>query len=453
MKIAVLFFASAGLASLGLASLDPSGSWKLGYFEQSFFTTSDPVSVNWSSSDIGTDDVTVDPDRTYMSPDETGLWLFSDDLLNVVSTDNQLIPITENLDTISFADTELITDSDGVLEEVIFEIGIRLPDSDFTSSEVEGTWNILRQTDVTFQSKITDDSGYTVTYHARDQLVLNNDGSFTLTEVQTTDPDGTDDPINGTWAVNNRTIELSVGQESLPLENISSGLDTFNNFRIETFDNVTFTNFDRSIEVALKEPTSLAAGDIVGTWGLTELVTDVDTTNLNSSFLFSDLYYAMSYVEFKANGTGSLTVFESSNPSEFSDGSFTWSIVGKKIRITDSTNDVLEFFVSAEKDFAAGLSIDQGSGGTNEFFSFFTLCKLPDAPGFGAILPSLTLGATPTLGIETENGLFYQLQRTTDLIVWTDVGSPIAGDGTTKTAQDLAAPNDKAFYRWAVVNP
>ncbi|MEO0508882.1 MAG: hypothetical protein AAF065_03355 [Verrucomicrobiota bacterium] len=418
-------------------------------------TTTDPFSVNWSSSDIAIEDITIGSNREITDSDSTGLWFFSDNLFNAVdaSNDTACVPITENLDVFSFVSNEFFSDESGLFEEVDFEIGVRLPETDFTAADVAGTWHLFRQTDVTFESNESDDSGYAVIFHARDELVLNSNGTFTLTEIETTDPSGVDSPFSGTWNTANRQINLMVGNDSLNIANISSGLDTFINHRLETFNNATFTNFDRSIEVAIKEPSTLSSTDVLGLWALTEFTTDVDTSGGATNFLFSDAYYGMGYVTFKADGTGTLEIFETSNASEFISGSFLWVVVGNKIRIIDSELDSIEFFVSAEKDFGVSLYIQNESGGDNELYNFATLCKLPDAPGFSASQSNIILGASPDISVETESGLFYQLQRSVNLEAWSDVGEPIAGDGTVQNAQDLSAPNDRAFYRWTIVVP
>jgi hypothetical protein len=53
------------------------------------------------------------------------------------------------------------------------------------------------------------------------------------------------------------------------------------------------------------------------------------------------------------------------------------------------------------------------------------------------------------LTLPTTDGVLYQLQSSTDLAVWTDVGSPVLGDGSTlSTPVSLTGP--RIFWRWVL---
>jgi hypothetical protein len=57
-----------------------------------------------------------------------------------------------------------------------------------------------------------------------------------------------------------------------------------------------------------------------------------------------------------------------------------------------------------------------------------------------------------TFSFPTIAGRIYQPQVSTDLVGWSPLGSPIAGDGTTKSATDLTA-GPKRFYRLTISLP
>ncbi|MEM9079169.1 MAG: hypothetical protein AAGC74_00575 [Verrucomicrobiota bacterium] len=437
--------------ALSAQSLDPSGTWKFGAFELGYNVSSGP-SVDWASSDIQFDNITISPNQTFTLPDSTsGKWFFSNDLFYAVGSDVQPINMSENLDTLSFADNEVNPQTGGTFERVNVQIGVRLPDTNFTSNDVAGTWNILRQTDITFQNNPGPSSGYNAVIHARDTLQLNSNGTFTLFENETTDPGGTDPAFSGTWSIVNNAILLAAGGETLEIPNLSSGLDTYLDFRTETFNNGSFTNFDRKIEVAVKQPDLLNASDVIGSWGVTIFTTEVDddTPAFEQDFLGAS--YEMGILTINSGGSGTYTLLETSDPLNTSGGLFTWQINGKQLLITDNNNETFTFYPSAQKDFAVATYIDENTGGSAEFYEYITLTRLPNAPGFAAAQPRFN--SLDELCIQTDPGFYYQLQRSLDLVSWSNIEAPILGDGTEKCVTDTTPPTDKAFYRWAIVAP
>lgn len=434
-------------SSLPAQNPDPSGAWKLANFELSYSTGSN--GTEWASSLLDTIDLTVNPDGTLTAPDGSGNWFFSDDFFYLVTDDGNLpAAITRDLDTVVFAE------SDGnTFVNVGINAGVRLPDADFVRADVSGTWQILRQTSISYSDSFFDAVGYNGVFHAYETLVLNPNGTFTLTEVSNTDP-GDDDQasFSGTWSVVGRGVRLSAGGETFDITNLSAGLDTIIDFRTEFFTQGSNTNSDRKMEFGIKQPASLSAADLVGRWGFTGMTIDVED-DLTPTYLqeFRGAFFEFGDVSLLPDGTGTFRRTRTNDPSLINNENFTWQINGSRLIVTDSEGEVVSFHVSAGKDFAVSLNIETGPGGDTDAYDVFTICRLPVAPGFAAVSPRFDFTGTPRLSITTTDGLFYQLQRSVNLSTWADVGDPIEGDGTEKFRDDPAAPAAKALYRFAVV--
>lgn len=445
-SICATAFLLATTASLPAQNLDPSGAWKLSNFELSYSTG--PNNTEWASSLLDTLDVTVNPNGTFTAPDGSGNWFFSDNSIYLVTDEVLPAAITRELDTVVFAE------SDGnPFVNVSINAGNRLPDADFVRADVSGTWQILRQTSISFSDSFFGTTGYNGVFHAHETLVLNPNGTFTLTMVSNTDPgDDDDESFSGTWSVVGRGVRLSAGGETLDITNLSAGLDTFIDFRTEMFTQGSNTNSDREVSFGIKQPATLSAADLVGRWGFTGMSIDVED-DLSPTYLqeFRGAFFESGDVSLLADGTGIYRRSRTNDPTLDPVEHFTWEVVGVRLIVTASDGDVLSFHVSAGKDFAVSLNIEDRPGGSTDTYDVFTLCRLPVAPGFAAVSPRFDFSGTPRLSIPTTEGLYYQLQRSIDLSEWVNVGEPVEGDGTEKFREDPSAPSGSVLYRFVVV--
>jgi len=76
-------------------------------------------------------------------------------------------------------------------------------------------------------------------------------------------------------------------------------------------------------------------------------------------------------------------------------------------------------------------------------------CPNVSAVGFGVRFQTAPVGNTFALGFQSQPGVTYQLQQTTNLApptVWTPAGS-LVGDGAIRTMTDTAATNQMRLYR------
>jgi hypothetical protein len=451
----VIFAINATMTcELSAQNPDPSGAWRFSAFDVGFTTGSD--GTIFGSSNMESDTVTINPDGTLMAPEGAGGWFFSDDFIYFALGDVQRAAITRDLDTLVLVDAEVNATGDGNFSNNVgLNAAVRLPTTDFTRAEVAGTWQLHRQTSISFSDSLFGATGYNGVFHARETLVLNPNGSFTLTFVSNTDPGDSDagSSVNGSWSVIGRTIRLSAGGETLDIVNLSAGLDTFINFESESFTQGSNTNFNRVVTFGVREATALHSAELVGRWGLTGMTIDVED-DLTETYLqdFRGAVIESSHVTLFADGNGIYHRTSSNDPELPATENFIWQIVGAKLVVTTSDAQVLDFDLSEGKDFAVGLHIENGPGGDNDAYDLFTLCRLPDAPGFQKVVPGFDFSGLPRLCIATTNGLFYQLQRSTDLNEWLDVGVPVEGDGTEKCLEDPTVPQPAvAFYRWGIV--
>ena len=67
--------------------------------------------------------------------------------------------------------------------------------------------------------------------------------------------------------------------------------------------------------------------------------------------------------------------------------------------------------------------------------------------------PSNSVNTPPVLSFVTQPDYTYQLQRSDNLLVWHDTGSPVAGNGDTKSLSDPAPLHGGCTYRIAIYAP
>jgi hypothetical protein len=100
--------------------------------------------------------------------------------------------------------------------------------------------------------------------------------------------------------------------------------------------------------------------------------------------------------------------------------------------------------------------LDNDLGGFNDEFVFGAMVKSNGDAGLAALTrPTVSIPSgdgVPVLGVSSQNGFSYQLQRTADLGgTWTNIGSPVPGNGGTVSATDDLPLPEKGFYRWLVI--
>lgn len=378
-------------ANLTAQSPDPSGAWKLSSFDLGFTTHDGTV---WGSSALETIDLTINPNGTFTVPEGAGDWFFSDDFLSLDFEGTVSAAITRDLDTIVFADA----DNEGGGSNVGINAGVRLPDADFIRADVAGTWQLLRQTSISFSDSFFDATGYNGVFHAHETLVLSPNGNFTLTVVSNTDP-GDDDEgsISGRWSIVGRGIRLSAGGETYEIPNLSAGLDTFIDFRTELSSQGSNTNSNRNVEYGIKQPATLSASDLVGRWGFTGMTIDVeDDLTPTYSQEFRGAFFESGDVSLFPDGTGLFRRTRTNDPGLPDTENFTWRTDASRLIVTDSDGEAISFHVSAGKDFAVSLNIEDGPGGDTDAYDVFTVSRLPNAPGIPTGKPVITLiGANP----------------------------------------------------------
>lgn len=446
-------FACALSAVASAQPPDPAGDWRIGNLELGFSKLSDG-SRNYDSGESGTDNVTVNANGTLQTPEGPARWFFSDDRFFLVADEVIATSLTTNADTFHYSASEVSPIGNGAeFETVRFETAVRLPDSNLLVSDVAGTWDLISFKTISNTSKIDSSVEFNAVDQEVERLELRANGTFDLTPVSTTDPDNQEGAFSGTWSVVGKGIRLSVGGETLDITEVSSGFDTAFEVQTEVFDNSGFFNTDRRLSVFVKRPASLAPEDLVGRWGLSGLTVDVDDETQPFSQDFRGAFYETGIVDLKADGTGILRRLSTNDPSLAPQEFFSWTASGHHFVLTDDEGREITGFVSAQKDFIHSVGVEDGPGGDTDAYDMFSLSRLPSAPGLRAARNTVSvLSATLVRTcIVTENGLFYQAQRSSDLDGWENVGPIVAGDGTQKCVDDNEAPDPKAFYRWVIV--
>lgn len=105
------------------------------------------------------------------------------------------------------------------------------------------------------------------------------------------------------------------------------------------------------------------------------------------------------------------------------------------------------------------LQVEDRPGTALDEYDYAMFIKQSDqpTPGFESMPPSIGVGSgvslAPEISLQSISGVYYQLQRKTDLTAaeWSDVGSPVLGTGVPITLEDLSPPDDISFYRVVVV--
>ncbi|MEO0454346.1 MAG: hypothetical protein AAFY98_09435 [Verrucomicrobiota bacterium] len=426
---------------------DITGAWVGNRFDLETLDSSG--SISFEDTSIDTDSFTIDSSNTTTIGGSLTQLGFDDGFLAAIDSDGlDLIPLSEELDTYSGAIFEQTPSGPNTLKEVALEIGLRTPTSLITNSDIVGTWIALSQTIITFTLDGQTDEGFVGMNQVIEQINFNSDLTFTASNLSTT-PGGNSDVIPpGTWTMTPSGLELTVGIESLLITDISQGVDTVVQAISETTTNVGFSNTDRTLQVILKQPTSITTNDLIGTWGFSRIEYETSGDPANFDQTLTNTAAEVGTLELLSGGVARLQSVNSSTDSNGDPITTTWSLNGTLVELIVN-NETISFYVSAGLDFAAAMVFDDDNG--DQTYQYITACKLPATDSLFPIPAEINLTGPVQLSTGTQIGLQYQLERSTNLSQWSPIGSPIAGTGNIITAQDANAPTDRAFYRWQVV--
>lgn len=413
-------------------------------------TVFDQFALNSSSFEIGANNrATID--------DETFQFVFDQGILVPVTHDANDGPLalglSEEIDTVILSEVEDVPLDLSRFRRFLFEVGIRRPSGVFTVNALAGRWISLRQTLITLQSPELRDEVFIGAYQEVDQIDLNPDGNFRFENLSATSSFQTEAPFNGTWQPAGTGVTLSAGGETFSLTDISAGGDTAVLLETEVFENGGSQTIDQSFSILIRETPTLEASDVIGSWAFStrELNSFGDSDRFDQQFLGNRFEFGR--IELLPDGriTGVILAAseEVSSPSELR-----WSIEGNQLKIEEPGEFSLRLRVSAGLDFAAGLSFEERPfflSGKEQEYEIVTACKLPKTARLFPAPTRLVADGTVAVCAGSQVGVFYQLERSSDLLAWTAVGAPVEGTGGEICVQDPSFPSGKVFYRWRVV--
>lgn len=128
--------------------------------------------------------------------------------------------------------------------------------------------------------------------------------------------------------------------------------------------------------------------------------------------------------------TNGISIFNQTIPANGS--------TSKSVSLTLSQGDTI--------DFVLGPNLNYNADGT--FFS-----GTITAPSFGQVIATIYQavggGSAVNIAWPSVSGEIYQVQSTASLTptVWTNIGSPVTGDGTEKSINDMTRGRQQCFYR------
>ena len=112
-----------------------------------------------------------------------------------------------------------------------------------------------------------------------------------------------------------------------------------------------------------------------------------------------------------------------------------------------------------ETTYFGGTGAQDGTGdpdndGTDNRAEFLLgLSPVDGSQRFFASQSNVVAGSTVTLTWPAQDGLTFTVHRSTDLVLWTQLGGEITATGTTATYTDATAPAGKVFYRITLTTP
>lgn len=153
-----------------------------------------------------------------------------------------------------------------------------------------------------------------------------------------------------------------------------------------------------------------------------------------------------------SNDGVSWTAYTPPNPSAYgyhvAYGGGTWVAAGNAGRMRLSTdggqtwnlqNSGVEINLSGVA-YGHGVWVSVGDNGT-------IISSPESASGAPPLVPSVQIQQAIELDWQSQDGAVYQVQRSTNMSAWQDIGAPLLGDGQSKKFCDGAGQSTKRFYR------
>jgi hypothetical protein len=222
--------------------------------------------------------------------------------------------------------------------------------------------------------------------------------------------------------------------------------------------------------VTTRHGVSLFSGTVTNITGPDFVVFESGSTNVPEAFAvrvqdsqsaFSDWYFYAAKVSVSVSNGGVMfvTPFDLSNLG-CAEGTVITNVQIINLKPTDritGTGTMIDGNLVGEglMDFAGASSVlpYAGTQNTNGFSTFANDQFDPDPIYVAVLLPppalefQLATGNAATITAPTWTTATYQLQGSADLKTWTNVGSPVTGDGSVKTFNDTRAADSFFFWR------
>jgi len=341
------------------------------------------------------------------------------------------------------------------------EVGMRQA-ATLSTADILGEWILYRQRAVTTKQTIEgSEVEQLLRFKFSSDRVIFSDSTFTAEVLLNTEnPGEVGNSFGSTWSLDGtRLLITAPGQGVLAQDTISAGKDSAILIRRESEPFPQGNLFEDEFGVWVKIAPSLVSADIVGTWRNVYMETIFDDDSSDDSIDYVDFNYGIEEFRLFADGTGLSRVLDGTSEAAGTTEAFVWSIANDKELILTGAEGSRAVQLSAGKDFGVLLQVHDKPGAGLDEYDYAMFIKQSDQPavGFESNLPSIDVGSglsiAPEISLQSISGVYYQLQRKTDLAQteWSNLGSPVLGTGAPITLEDLSPPDDVSFYRVTVV--
>jgi len=470
--------ACAALNAVSHAALpDLSGNWTIvdfGTGKSTVFNAERGDTLTFfDGNEFDVTEVSVNSDGTLSSGGEPGSWFIWDQTFIARSDEEapesysaRFSPdgskaITAYWETIPFTPSE---PGSATYRPVYLSIGVKQATTPATFAELANTqWIRLQQTITGLEAPSS--GGGTIDLfvgveHSVDEISLNGSSGFSVTSrMNTDDPAEVGQTFSGNLINSSGNPAFDLGDEVVLFPTLNDSRDlalVTGNESNPVFDD--FTRFRKSVQLFVNLPPAVSPGDVVGRWLGSTSVQEISGASAaiggGSSVDLLQTRASNFTLDFLPDGTTRFRYLNRSPNQNDVPDPITWSIDGNRLRLTDLDGVVVNAYLSANRDFIAVLN-NEITPSRSEF-NFAVLVKATEAPGLAArtqataTLP--TAGGNPIIGVSSEPGFSYQLQRSEGLgETWSNIGNPIPGTGSPVSAVDSAPLPDRGFYRWRVI--